>query len=151
MALHVTQRRKRRDINAEDAQRAYNELLRHPTNQAIDTYVAQFNPPSGGKYVLAADDYDVARYLLAIVHCAQVPNADQVFLDTLGLKLNNEMDDYRFALAKLEKKMLDKTAPPETEVKAPAKTTATKPQVLSPLVKTQHDRDQKGADRVRFV
>lgn len=151
MGLRVTQRRQRRNINAEDARQAYTELLHHPTNKAIDTYISQFNSPSGGEYVLDADDYDVARYLLAMVHSAGVPNAASVFLDTLGLKLNNEMADYRLALSRLEKKMLDRSAPPETEVKAPSKSADAKQRVLSPIVRTQNDRDQKGADRVRFV
>lgn len=151
MTLRLIQRRKRRDINAADAQRAYQDLLRHPTNAGIDTYIAQFNPPTGGKYVLAADDYDVARYLLTVIHCAYTPNAPKVFLDTLGLKLNNSMDDYRLALARLEKQLLSKAVTSEADVRAPTKTRPVSQTVLSPKVTTQHDRDARGGQRVSIL
>lgn len=151
MGLHVSQRRLRRNINIEDAKQAYTALLQRPTNQALDNYVRQFDPPAGGRYVMEAADYDIARYLLAIVHCAHVPNDYQVFIDTLGLKLNNEMDAYRMALSKLERRMLDKAVVSESSVKAPAKTAASPSEVLSPLTAAKHELNKKVVERVRFV
>ena len=145
MGLRIVQRRQRRDINEAVARKAYLDLLRNPTNQAIDNYIAKFTPPGGGKYTLAADDYTVARYLLAVVHCSYIEPAYSVFLDILGYKLNNDMDKYKLEVSKLEKRMLDKRVGFETVVKGPTfNTPAPSPQVMSPNA-------QKGDARVRLV
>ena len=145
MGLRIVQRRQRRDINEAVARKAYLDLLRNPTNQAIDNYIAKFTPPGGGQYKLEAVDYTVARYLLAVVHCSYIEPAYSVFLDILGYKINNDMDKYRLEVAKLEKRMLDKRIGFETEVKGPTfNTPAPKPQVMSPGA-------QKGDARVRLV
>lgn len=145
MGLRIVQRRQRRDINEAVARKAYLDLLRNPTNQAIDNYISKFTPPGGGQYKIAAADYTTARYLLAVVHCSYIEPAYSVFLDVLGYKLNNDMDQYRLEVAKLEKRMLDKRVGFETVVKGPAfNTPAPSQQVMSPSA-------QKGDARVRLV
>lgn len=144
MGLKVSQRRQRRDINEAAARKAYFDLLHNPTDTAIDDYISKFTPPNV-TYTLTADDHAAARYLLAIVHCSYADPAYQVFLDVLEYRLNNDINQYKLEISKLEKRMLDKQVSFETEVKGPASKPAVTPQrVLSPSA-------EKGEARVRIV
>jgi hypothetical protein len=149
--MKVSTRRLRKNINIQDAQRAYQDLLANPSNTAIDDYAARFNSPGGSAYTLTADDYDAARYLLAVVHCSYIDDPVGTFTELFGLKLNNSMDSYRTKLEKIENLLVSKNSAPERRVTAPATSVKAQPRVLSPMQQSQHDIDSRGGQRVRFI
>lgn len=149
--MTVSIRRLRKNINLQEAQRAYQELLANPSNSAIDDYTERFNTPGGSSYTMTADDYDAARYLIAVVHCSYVKDAVSTFTDLFGHKLRNEMDAYRVKLEKIERLLASKNAAPETNVLAPVAAKPVNQRVLSPVQKSQHDIDSRGGQRVRFI
>jgi len=149
--MKVSTRRLRSKINNADAQRAYQDLLSDPSNTAIDDYAARFNAIGGSAYTLTPDDYDAARYLLAVVHCSGAKDQVATFGELFGLKLHNDMDSYRTKLEKIERLLISKNAAPEKRVAAPALTKKPQPRVLSPLQRSQHDIDSQGGQRVRFI
>lgn len=99
--------RKRSKIISDTKSQEFFMLQAEPSEAAITDYVTKsFRPPTGGVYRLTDKEYLCIRYVLSLVHCTNHQNSAQVFIDTIGVLLNNDLDKYRLAVDRLEKQVI---------------------------------------------
>lgn len=133
----IVRRRLRRKIARQDLLQRYETVLQDPSDMNIDRFMTGYDVTG---LELQPDDYNIARYLLAITHASRIHQPADVFADTLLLHVTGNLDQYRLRLAKLEKLVLKYTDNTDNRVLGPGTMKKTQAQrVLGPRHRDEHD------------